>query len=316
MRLFDRKPKLSVLVVFFNMRREAVRTLYSLTTTYQKDITEADYEVIVLDSGSSAPLDGDWVTDLQSNFSYEFIETAQPTPCCALNTGAQLARGRTIVNLIDGARILSPGVLSDMLRAEQLYDFPFTFTLGLHLGPQRQSEAMLQGYDQLAEDALLESVPWQTDGYRLFDIASLAGSSSEGFLYPTYESNCFAVHGDLLEEIGGFDESFESPGGGLVNFDVFRKLYLHEATTPVLLMGESSFHQFHGGVSTNVPASEDVWRKFNDEYERLRGRRFEFIGYPRKPRLLGELNPESRRFFLNQDAPAGMQSGNESALPE
>ena len=41
-------PKLSVVVVSYNMRREAVRTLYSLTTNFQKDIEEYDYEVIVV----------------------------------------------------------------------------------------------------------------------------------------------------------------------------------------------------------------------------------------------------------------------------
>ena len=102
-----------------------------------------------------------------------------------------------------------------------------------------------------------------------------------------------------------FDEAFEMPGGGLVNLDVFRKLFLHESTTPVLLTGEATFHQFHGGVATNVPATEKMWDKFDDEYERLRGRRFDLIGYPRKPRVLGELNTESRRFFLNDELQSG-----------
>ena len=52
MRSFRKKPKLSVVIAFFNMRREAARTLYSLTTDYQRDIGIDDYEVIVLDSGS------------------------------------------------------------------------------------------------------------------------------------------------------------------------------------------------------------------------------------------------------------------------
>jgi len=300
MGLFRKKPKLSVVVVFFNMRRESIRTLFSLTTAYQRDIGIDDYEVVVLDSGSTEALDGDWVENLQKNFRYRYIESDSPTPCRALNNGSTLARADTLVNLIDGARILSPGILANMLRAEQAFDNPFTYTVGMHLGRKPQNDSLLEGYDQVVEDQLLDSVPWQTDGYKLFEISCLARSSKEGFLYPIYESNCFAVSKATLEEIGGFDEAFEMPGGGLVNLDVFRNLFLHESTTPVLLTGEATFHQFHGGVATNVPASDRVWDKFNDEYESLRGHRFDLIGYPRKPRLLGELNTESRRFFLRE----------------
>ena len=305
MQLFKKKPKLSVVVVFFNMRREATRTLHSLTTAYQRDIAIDDYEVIALDSSSTEALDGDWVESLQKNFKYRFVESDLPTPCRALNYGAAMARSNTLVNLIDGARILSPGILANMLRAEQAFDTPFTYTIGMHLGRKPQNETLLEGYDQAVEDQLLDSIPWQTNGYKLFDISSLASSSQEGFLYPIYESNCFAVGRASLEEIGGFDEAFEMPGGGLVNLDVFRKLFLHESTTPVLLTGEATFHQFHGGVATNVPATERMWDKFDDEYERLRGRRFDLIGYPRKPRVLGELNTESRRFFLNDELQSG-----------
>ena len=305
MQLFKKKPKLSVVIVFFNMRREATRTLHSLTTAYQRDIAIDDYEVIALDSSSTEALDGDWVESLQKNFKYRFVESDLPTPCRALNFGAAMARSNTLVNLIDGARILSPGILVYMLRAKQAFDTPFTYTIGMHLGRKPQNETLLEGYDQAVEDQLLESIPWQTDGYKLFDISSLASSSKEGFLYPIYESNCFAVSRTPLEEIGGFDEAFEMPGGGLVNLDVFRKLFLHESTTPVLLTGEATFHQFHGGVATNVPATENMWDKFDEEYERLRGRRFDLIGYPRKPRVLGELNTESRRFFLNDELQSG-----------
>ena len=38
---------LSVVVVFYNMRREADRTLHSLSRAYQQGIDDLDYEVIV-----------------------------------------------------------------------------------------------------------------------------------------------------------------------------------------------------------------------------------------------------------------------------
>ena len=52
----DANPKLSVVVVFFNMRREAQRTLYSLSSDYQRHVEPSDYQVIVIDNSSSYPL--------------------------------------------------------------------------------------------------------------------------------------------------------------------------------------------------------------------------------------------------------------------
>ena len=43
---------LSVVVVVHNMRREAARTLYSLSSRYQQGLGELDYEVIVVENGS------------------------------------------------------------------------------------------------------------------------------------------------------------------------------------------------------------------------------------------------------------------------
>ena len=45
---------LTVVVVFYNMRREAARTLHSLSRAYQEGIDDLDYEVIVVENGSDA----------------------------------------------------------------------------------------------------------------------------------------------------------------------------------------------------------------------------------------------------------------------
>ena len=44
----ERKPKVSVVVVVYNMPREARRTLHSLSAEYQRHIDADDYEVIDL----------------------------------------------------------------------------------------------------------------------------------------------------------------------------------------------------------------------------------------------------------------------------
>ncbi len=105
----------------------------------------------------------------------------------------------------------------------------------------------------------------------------------------------------MVSDIGFFDESFAAPVVGLVSLDVFRKLMTAQDVTPVMLVGEATFHQFHGGVATNVPSPQNPWAEFNEEYERLRGNKFDFIGYPKTPCFLGELHPDSRKFFLPID---------------
>ena len=46
-------PALSVVVVVYDMAREAPRTLHSLSRRYQQGGAELDYEVIVVDDSSS-----------------------------------------------------------------------------------------------------------------------------------------------------------------------------------------------------------------------------------------------------------------------
>src|SRR4029079_18080401 len=43
---------LSVVIVFYNMRREAARSLHALSRVYQQGVTGLDYEVIVVENGS------------------------------------------------------------------------------------------------------------------------------------------------------------------------------------------------------------------------------------------------------------------------
>ena len=53
---FGHRPRLSVVVVAYNMTRELKRTLYSLSPKFQRDVKAQDYEVIVVDNGSTLPL--------------------------------------------------------------------------------------------------------------------------------------------------------------------------------------------------------------------------------------------------------------------
>lgn len=289
------RPKISVVVVFYNMRREAKRTLYSLCAQYQRGVSSDDYEVIAIDSNSPEPLAETDVTCFGKNFRYFFFESNTPSPAPALNYGAEQAAGDIVMCLIDGARMLSPRVLDYSLRAFKAYADPFVYTLSMHLGPKLQNLLILDGYDQQVEDRLLDTVDWRSNGYELFKVSSLAASNGRGFFSKALESNCVSLKKIDYMKLDGFDERFRMPGGGIVNLDFFNRLQKSRSLQPVMLLGEATFHQFHGGVATNVPMAEHPWQDFADEYLRIKGLRYETVWKP--PHFLGHIPEECAGLF-------------------
>jgi hypothetical protein len=91
--------------------------------------------------------------------------------------------------------------------------------------------------------------------------------------------------------LGGFDEQFQSPGGGLTNLDFFQRALANPELSYVVVLGEATFHQVHGGVATNALPHEHPWNIFHREYLRIRGH--PFVRVPREPRFLGNLPEEA-----------------------
>lgn len=293
------RPILSIIVVLYNMRREAMRTLHSLSMKYQKIAQRGLYEVIVIENASNQPLTKNEVDQFGDYFHYHYFETSSKSPVDAINHAATIARGDHLMINIDGARILSPGVVSHSIRAMQIFDQPFVVTLGWHLGSTIQNQAILQGYCQAEEDRLLEKNNWQEDGYRLFDIACLAGSSKNGWFRSIAESNCFALSRALFDEMEGLDKHFQSPGGGLVNLDFYKRACENEDVELVMLLGEGTFHQFHGGVATNAKPDEHPWESFHKEYMTIRGEQYK--APEKKPFYFGKLPRQAEKFMFVPD---------------
>ena len=279
---------LSIIIIFYNMCREAKRTLYSLTQTYQQNADEIPYEVIVIDNGSTEPLEQCWVESLGANFRYVYFNAHTPSPSEALNYGEKISTGKWINLCIDGARILSPGIIHYSMLATKIYKNPFIYTLGMHIGHKPQPFLVKENYSQTDEDKLINTINWEQDGYSLFDISSLALSSRAGYFSTITESNCVTMLRSTYREMGGFDEKFKSAGGGLVNLDFFNRANMINNINPVMLLGEATFHQFHGGTLTNVPTKDAPWNKLLEEYYVIRGKSFE--PYAKPPTYFGNIH--------------------------
>ena len=288
---------LSVVVVFYNMRREAVRTLQSLARSYQRDVADLEYEVLVIDNGSDDDqrLSDEFVASFGPEFQLvELTDDPHPSPTSALNAGIAESRGEALALMIDGAHVLTPGVLNMGMKALSMYAPAVVATQQWYVGPGQQGDAQQAGYDQGAEDRLFAGIDWPVDGYRLFEIGHFIGDRDwfDGIV----ESNCLFVPRKLLEQLGGFDESFSMPGGGYANLDLFERLALAPDVTPASILGEGTFHQFHGGTTTNV-ADEAARRErvvsYSAHFEELRGR--PLIGINRPVHFVGAMATKAAR---------------------
>lgn len=289
-------PKISILIICYNMRREVPRTVQSFLPPYQQGVDAGDVEVIVLENGSPEPLLESTIAEWGSSVRYVKVPNPSPSPAHALNLGVKLARAPVVCPVIDGARMASPGLLKFGLKALEDHPGAFVTSVGFHLGFERQSISAVKGYDQAEEDRLLEQIDWLNNGYSLFKIAATAGSAQAGWFGTVSESNAPIMTKQTYDQIGGFDPAFDIPGGGLVNLDFFKRV-MDDSTIPhLMILGEGTFHQFHGGVTTSK-ADNDIeedgrtaWKRYTDQYHSIRGKPFSVVR--KLPILYGTLRPE------------------------
>jgi glycosyltransferase involved in cell wall biosynthesis len=271
------------------MARELPRTLRSLSPGLQRDIGADDYEIIVIDNGSTQPFEAEQLQRPGGNVSTHRMLDPTPSPVPAINHGLALARGNLVGVLIDGARMASPRLLATVLDAAQLHTRPIIGTLAFHLGPDVQTRSVERGYCQKVEDQLLASVDWVADPYRLFEISVFAGSSQNGWFVLPAETNALFLTREHWGSLGGYEPGFVSPGGGFANGDTWSRACADTSGRIILLLGEATFHQFHGGVATGSMRQSPVLQQFRDEYVRIRQR--PYTSPTGTPLLLGQLHP-------------------------
>jgi glycosyltransferase involved in cell wall biosynthesis len=264
-------PKLSVVVVCYEMAAQIRNTLQSLLPPYQRNISIDEYEIILMDNGSAKMLD-EGTRKISPNLDYIYLSPneSSPSPAGAMNRGVAFSRAPLLCLMIDGARLVTPGVLSWGIRLVELAPRAMVEVRGWHLGPKWQPESVMEDYDHEEERHLLQAIGWPENGYRLWEIAASTPQVSRGYADPAPESNCIFLSRDLFFETGGFDERSREPGGGLVNLDFFSRA-VATAGCVFTLLGEGTFHQVHRGAATGLskPILEERFKQWRAESEAL-----------------------------------------------
>ena len=287
----------SFVVIVYDMPTQAQNTVRSLLADYQEGVGLEEYEVLIIENASANTMSRDFLDTLPPNFYYHLRQETQPTPIHAINYGIELASGDNICVMIDGARLLTPGIVKNTIRGHKIAPNAVVTAPGYHLGYELQQKAVGSGYDVAQEKALMESIAWPADGYRLFEIACFSGSCAAGFYLPHGESNCISMPRELWHALGGYDARFDMRGGGVVNLDLYKRACEYPGITHVFLHGEGTFHQFHGGVTTGGEEAE-TRQKFITEimgqYQAIRGKKFELP--VTNTVYLGELSEHAQKF--------------------
>lgn len=292
-------PPLSILVVAHDMPCQAMNTLYSLSTAYQQGVAADQYEVLVLENHSGNNLDPAAVAALGSNFHYCLRDEPGVSPAPAINEGLSRCKGQYVGLLIDGARMLTPGVVCQVRQALTLPGAVVAVP-GYYLTEAGRSEHGSDATDSdrllREEQSLLAANGWREDGYRLFDRACFSNGNRHGYLDPWMECNALFCDRSLLDAIGGADERFDLPGGGALNLHLYRQLATSPGTQLVVLPGEGNFHQFHGGTSTTSGEERDnLVKTFKAQLDQFWPGGFK--GVSRNPTLFGAMPPQAMPFL-------------------
>lgn len=289
-------PKLSIIVIFHRMSRQAENTLYSLSANFQENVSESDYEIIAVENDSDDELGRDRALVQGGNIRYFRREEAGVSPVPALNFAFEQSQAPFIGLIIDGARMVTPRVVEHALLATKLYEHPLVVVPGYHLGSREQHEHKSAGYDEEIEKKLLEQIDWKNNGYDLFTIACFSGANPVGFFSKFLESNCVFCTRQSFERIGRADSRFTLPGGGSVNIYIYHALARLPESRLVVLAGEGSFHQFHGGVTTaEVENREEMLETHRVNLREVFGGPFQ--GMHREPLILGVLPAQAQPFI-------------------
>ncbi len=123
------------MVIVYDMPRQAMNTLYSLSRDYQRDVDDVAYEVIVVENLSRRNLRGPAGAGARTGVPLPRPRGERASRRCGRSSeGIAAARGDVIGLMIDGARMVTPGVLRNVADAFKAFPDAVVATPGFHIG--------------------------------------------------------------------------------------------------------------------------------------------------------------------------------------
>jgi hypothetical protein len=117
------------------------------------------------------------------------------------------------------------------------------------------------------------------------------------------ECNCLFTSYKNFEAIGRADERFQLSGGGSINLHIYRSLGLLPHILLIVLPGEGSFHQFHGGITTQQLDAQDerqqLLKQFDAQLNAIWQEKshHDFKALTREPLMLGAVTRWAQPFL-------------------
>ncbi|MEM1036771.1 MAG: hypothetical protein AAGI14_08445 [Pseudomonadota bacterium] len=273
-------------MAYYDIPDQIERTLKSCAPEYQ-NMDDDQIEVIIIDNGSNIPMH-DGIQERYPFVSKIIRVEGKPSPVFGLNQAIGEARFPIVAMMIDGAHMLSPGIVKLTREIYEAFDRPVINVPQYLLGHVSQGLKSREEAYRL-EEWFLKRRDWPKNGYALFDFAHRPGEEPLRDYISTPESNCLITTKNVFDDCGAFDERFDEPGAGFANLEIFLRLANHPQNNYVILPGEGSFHQDHDGTTTgkSPQTREAAVQRFKAKYRKIVGN--EILLNPRSPFLYGHV---------------------------
>jgi len=261
---------ITFVIAAYNIPQQIERTLMTCSPHYQKAPPQ-EIEIIVVDNGSKTPLT---MADFKKfpRVTKVINVEGKPSPVFGLNEGIKAARFSNVAIIIDGAHMLTPGVFKNTKAMCKSFTRPVINIPQYILG--RVSQNLNTNPDAFARESEdLKAIGWPGNGYELFNYAVMPGENMSRNFYNAVETNCLITNKTVLEDCGAFNEKFDEPGAGLANLELFMRLCNNPDNQYIMIPGEGSFHQDHGGTTTN-PSPEErdkLVQEYFETYKKITG---------------------------------------------
>lgn len=280
---------ITFVVVAYNIDPQIHNTILSCSPSYQR-CDEAEIEIIIIDNGSDIPLNLDDFKEYPSVSKVIRVD-GSASPVKGLNIGIGKARFDVVGLMIDGAHIITPNIVNHTKEIIAMFPRPVISVPQYTLGEISQNLDLSQLDSKVLDEQkeLLSQSNWPEDGYGLFNVSVRVGEHPDKDWLKHIESNCLITTKDVLEKNSVLNEKFDEAGGGFANLEIYERLINTPENEYVLLLGEGTFHQFHGGITTNASVSDrqEKVNCYREKYKEITGNDLRLV--TRRPFVYGRV---------------------------